>query len=110
MSLKKDIEKGLRDELSELAQKKGEKHLNTSRFGRAGKLKVTINEEAYTQARKDFGYFALVSNRAEDCFETLRKYPFPKRLKKPLRTRKIVWTVHALAFWDGDTLKGRMFC
>ena len=51
MSLKNDIEKGLWDELSESAQKKAEKYLNTSRLGRGGKLKVTINEEAYAQAR-----------------------------------------------------------
>ena len=59
MSLKDDIEKGLWDELSESAQKKAEKYLNTSRLGRGGKLKVTINEDAYAQARKDYGYFAL---------------------------------------------------
>ena len=52
MSLKSDIEKGLWDELSESAQKKAEKYLNTSRLGRGGKLKVTIREEAYAQTRK----------------------------------------------------------
>lgn len=97
MSLKSDIEKGLWDELSESAQKKAEKYLNTSRLGRGGKLKVAINEEAYAQARKDYGYFALVSNKAEDCFEALRKYRLREKMKKPLKIRKIVWMVHALA-------------
>lgn len=44
MSVKSDIEKGLWDELSESAQKKAEEYLNTSRPGRGGKLKVTINK------------------------------------------------------------------
>ena len=50
MSLKNDIEKGLWDELSESAQKKAEKYLNSSLHGRGGKLRVTINEDAYAQA------------------------------------------------------------
>lgn len=54
-SLKSDIEKGLWDELGESAQKKAEKYINTSRLDRGGKRIVTINEEAYAQARKDYG-------------------------------------------------------
>lgn len=85
MSLKNDIEKGLWDELSESAQKKVEKYLNTSRLGRGGKLKVTINEDAYAQARKDYGYFALVSNKAEDCFEALRKYRLREKIEEAFK-------------------------
>lgn len=74
MSLNDDIEKGLLDELSESAHKKAENYLNTSRLGRGGQLKVTIREEAYAQARKNYGFFALVSNKAEGYFKALRKY------------------------------------
>ena len=88
MSLKDDIEKGLWDELSESAQKKAEKYLNTSRLGRGGKLKVTINEDAYAQARKDYGYFALVSNKAEDCFEALRKYCLREKIEEAFKDTK----------------------
>lgn len=68
------VEKGLLDELSESAHKKAENYLNTSRLGRGGQLKVTIREEAYAQTRKNYGFFALVSNKAEGCFKALRKY------------------------------------
>lgn len=88
MSLKRNIEKGLWDELSESAQKKAEKYLNTSRLGRGGKLKVTINEEAYAQARKDYGYFALVSNKAEGCFEALRKYRLREKIEEAFKDTK----------------------
>ena len=88
MSLKSDIEKGLWDELSESAQRKAEKYLNTSRLGRGGKLKVTRNEEVYAQARKDYGYFALVSNEAEDYFEALRKYRLREKIEEAFKDTK----------------------
>ena len=108
MSLKSDLEKGLWDELSESAQKKAEKYLSTSRLGRGGKLKVTINEEAYAQARKDYGYFALVSNKAEDCFEALRKYRLREKIEEAFKDTKIVWTVHALA--SGTEIHSKDVC
>ena len=110
MSLKNDIEKGLWDELSESAQKKAEKYLNTSRLGRGGKLKVTINEDAYAQARKDYGYFAFVSNKAEDCFEALRKYRLREKIEEAFKDTKNRLDGTRTRVWDGDTLKGRMFC
>ena len=110
MSLKSDLEKGLWDELSESAQKKAEKYLSTSRLGRGGKLKVTINEEAYAQARKDYGYFALVSNKAEDCFEALRKYRLREKIEEAFKDTKNRLDGSRTRVWDGDTLKGRMFC
>ena len=110
MSLKNDIEKGLWDELSESAQKKAEKYLNISRLGRGGKLKVAINEEAYAQARKDYGYFALVSNKAEDCFEALRKYRLREKIEEAFKDTKNRLDGTRTRVWDGDSLKGRMFC
>ena len=110
MSLKSDLEKGLWDELSESAQKKAEKYLSTSRLGRGGKLKVTINEEAYAQARKDYGYFALVSNKAEDCFEALRKYRLREKIEEAFKDTKNRLDGSRTRVWDGDTLKGSMFC
>lgn len=59
-----------------------------SRLGRGGKLKVTINEEAYAQARKDYGYFALVSNKAEDCFEALRKHSLREKIEEAFKDTK----------------------
>ncbi|WP_418571994.1 hypothetical protein [Parasutterella sp.] len=110
MSLKNDIEKGLWDELSESAQKKAEKYLNSSLHGRGGKLRVTINEDAYAQARKDDGYFALVSNKAEDCFEALRKYRLREKIEEAFKDTRNRLDGTRTRVWDGDTLKGRMFC
>ena len=59
--------------LRESPQKKAKKYLNTSRLGGGRKHKVTINEGACAQARKDYDYFALVSDTAEDCFEVTKK-------------------------------------
>ena len=103
MSLKSDIEKGLWDELSESAQKKAEKYLNTSRLCSGGKLKVTINKEAYAQARKDYGYFALVSNKAEDCFEALRKYRQREKIEEAFKGTKNRLDGTRTRVWDGDT-------
>lgn len=110
MALRSDIEKGLWDELSESAQKKAEKYLTTSRLGRGGTLKVTINEEAYAQARKDYGYFALISNKAEDCFEALRKYRLREKIEEAFKDTKNRLDGARTRVWDGDTLKGRLFC
>lgn len=105
MSLKSNIEKGLWDELSESAQKKAEKYLNTSRRGRGGKLKVTINEEAFAQARKDYGYFAFVSNKAEDCFEALKKYRLREKIEEAFKDTKNRLDGTRTRGWDGDNLK-----
>ena len=99
MSLKNDIEKGLWDELSESAQKKAEKYLNSSLHGRGGKLRVTINEDAYAQARKDDGYFALVSNKAEDCFEALRKYRLREKIETNPSEPKYVHTKWGVGYY-----------
>jgi len=108
MSLKSDIEKGLGDELSESAQKNAEKYLNTSRLGRGGNLKVTINAEAYAQARKDYGYFSLVSNKDEDCFEALRKYRLREKIEEAKDPKNRLDCTRTRV-WDGDALKGRLF-
>ena len=102
------MKKGLWNELRESAQKKAEKYLNTSRLGRGGELKVTINEEAYTQVRKDYGYFALVSNKAEDCFEALRKYRLREKIEETFKDTKNRDGTRTRV-WDGETLKERMF-
>ncbi len=110
MTLKNDIEMGLWDDLSETAQRKADKYLKISRLGRGGKLKVTINEDAYAQARRDYGYFALVSNKAGDCFEALRNYRLREKIEEAFKDTKNRLDGTRTRVWDGDTLKGRMFC
>lgn len=110
MALKSDVEKGLWNELGESAQKKVEKYLRISRLGRGGKFKVAINEEACAQARKDYGYFALISNKAEDCFEALKKYRLREKIEETFKDTKNRLDGTRPRVCDGDTLKGRMFC
>ena len=110
MTLKNDIEMGLWDDLSETAQRKADKYLKISRLGRGGKLKVTINEDAYAQARRDYGYFALVSNKAGDCFEALRNYRLREKIEEAFKDTKNRLDGMRTRVWDGDTPKGRMFC
>ena len=110
MALKHDVESGLLEDLSEAAQKKVEKYLTLSRVGRGGKLRVAINERAYAEARKDYGYFALLSNKAEDCFEALKKYRLREKIEEAFKDTKNRIDGHRTRVWDGDCLQGRMFC
>lgn len=76
MSLESVIdEKDLWDELSESTQKKAEKYLNPCQLGRGGKLKVTINEEAYAQVRKDYGYSAPCLQQSGGLLRDSKKVP-----------------------------------
>ena len=71
--LKAQIEGG-QTVFTESAQKKIEKYLTCSRKGRGVQLKVGFNDKAITEAKKYFGYFALVSNQAMDTFTALENY------------------------------------
>lgn len=86
------------------------KYLTISRLGRGGKLKVTINEDAYAQARRDYGYFALFSNKAGDCFEALRNYRLQEKIEEAFKDTKNCLDGTRPRVWDVDTLKGCMFC
>lgn len=108
--LKRDIEMGLYDQLSESAKKRAAKYLIISRVGRGGKLRVEINEDASEQAKKDYGYFALISNKAGDCFEALKTYRLREKIEEAFKDTKNRIDGHRTRVWDGDTLKGRMFC
>ena len=75
----------------------------TVRILERNQLKVTINKEAYAQARKDYGYFALVSNKAEDCFEALRKYRQREKIEEAFKGTKNRLDGTRTRVWDGDT-------
>ena len=68
------------------------------------------HKEAYAQARKEYGYFALVSNKPKDCFEALRKYRLREKIEEAFKDTKNRLDGTRTRVWDGDTLKGRMFC
>lgn len=108
--LKNDIENGSYDQLNESAKKKAGKYLIMSRVGRGGKLRVEINDEACERAKEHHGYFALISNKAEDCFEALKKYRLREKIEEAFKDTKNRIDGHRTRVWDGDTLKGRMFC
>lgn len=108
MVLKCNIGKGLWG-LSEAAQKKAEAYLIIIRLSRGAKVKVTIDEEAYAAARTDYGYFALVSNKAKDCFETLKKYRLREKIEEAFKDTKNRLDGNRTRVWDRDTHKGQMF-
>lgn len=105
MSLKSYIEKGLWDELSESAQKR-----RKSASIPAGPAEAEDSKLPYAQAMKDYGYFALVSNKAEDCFKDLRKYHLREKIEEAFKDTKNRLEGTRTRIWDEDTLKGRMFC
>lgn len=109
MQLKGLVERGTED-LSDAARRRAGKFLVVSSRGRGGKLKVSVNEEAYAEAVKDLGYFALVSNKAEDCHEALRKYRLREKIEEAFKDTKNRIDGHRTRVWDGDTLYGRLFC
>lgn len=109
MDLKNRYEQGLDGLLSESAKKRANQFLIVSRVGRGGKEKVTINEERYQEALKNAGYFALVSNQADDTFEALKKYRLREKIEESFRDTKSRLDGARTRVWDDDTLEGRMF-
>ncbi len=73
LELKAQVESGVA-EFTQSAQKKIDKYLACSKMGRGGQLKIGFNDNAIAEAKKYFGYFALVSNQAMDTFTALEDY------------------------------------
>ena len=78
LELKAQIEEGITD-FTPAAQRKIEKYLTCSRQGRGGLLKVDFNDPAIAEAKKYFGYFALVSNQTINTFTALENYRLQKK-------------------------------
>jgi len=108
IGLRKSIEKGIKVEgLSDATQKKVKKYLHIKRWG--SKVTVSYNESACREAKKHFGYFALVSNCEKDQFECLRKYRKRETIESFFESYKQRADGARPRVWDSVTLRGRLF-
>jgi transposase len=108
IELRRNIEEGFKTEdLPENVQKKAAKYLYIKRWG--DKSYVTFNEAACKEAKKHFGYFALVSNCEKDTFECLRKYRKRETIESYFESMKRRADGTRVRVWDTDTLRGRTF-
>jgi hypothetical protein len=108
LELKAQIEGG-QTEFTESAQKKIDKYLTCSRKGRGGKLKVGFNDKAIAEAKKYFGYFALVSNQAMDTFTALENYRLREKIEELFAVQKGRLDGARPRTWYPDNLRGRQF-
>ena len=108
LELKAQVEEG-KTEFTESAQKKIDKYLNCSRKGRGGHLKVSFNDEAIAEAKKYFGYFALVSNQAMETFTALENYRLREKIEELFAVQKGRLDGARPRTWYPDNLRGRQF-
>lgn len=107
--LKKLLEAGNSD-FSDAAKRRIDQYLIVSKSPTTTKPVVSFNEEHCSQAQQNYGYFALLSNKAEPVFDTLRKYRLREKVEEAFRTTKGALDGHRCRVWGDETLKGRQFC
>ncbi|MCQ2379768.1 MAG: transposase [Victivallaceae bacterium] len=108
LKLKKQLEDGETD-FTQSAQRKIDRFFVLSKLGRGGHLKVGFNEEAIAEARKYFGYFALVGNQQMDTFEALENYRLREKIEEAFADQKGSLDSRKPRVWYPDNLRGRMF-
>lgn len=108
LELKAQIEDGIVD-FTPAAQRKIEKYLICSRQGRGGILKVGFHDSAIAEAKKYFGYFALVSNQAIDTFSALENYRLREKIEELFAVQKGRLDGARPRTWYPDNLRGRQF-
>ncbi len=108
LELKAQMEDG-RLEFTKSAQKKIDKYLICSRKGRRGQLKVGFNDQAIAEAKKYFGYFALVSNQTMDTFTALENYRLREKVEELFAVQKGRLDGARPRTWYPDNLRGRQF-
>lgn len=108
VELKNVIESGVPvEELPEASQRKAEKYLSIRHWG--GKISVTSNDSACQDAYRYHGFFALVSNKDKEPFESLRKYRKREAIESFFEAEKQHADGTRPRVWNTDTLRGRMF-
>ncbi len=108
LDLKTQVEEGA-SEFTKSAQKKIEKFLVCSKKGRGGRLKITFNNEAISEAKKYFGYFVLVSNQTMDTFVALENYRLREKIEELFSVQKGGLDGARPRTWYPDNLRGRQF-
>ena len=108
LELKAQIEEGITDFMP-AAQRKIEKYLTCSRQGRGGLVKVGFNDPAIAEAKKYFGYFALVSNQTINTFTALENYRLREKIEELFAVQKGELDGARPRTWYPDNLRGRQF-
>ena len=108
LELKAQIEEGT-TEFTKSAQRKIDKYLICSKNGRGGKLKVGFHDKAIAQAKKYFGYFALISNQVMDTFTALENYRLREKIEELFAVQKGSLDGARPRTWYPDNLRGRQF-
>jgi len=107
-NLPDNVEKGINlEDLTKTIHDKVKKYLYIKRWG--NKIHVSYNEAACKEAKKYFGYFALVSNCEKDPFECLRKYRKRATIESFFESMKQRADGTRVRVWDSNTLRGRLF-
>jgi len=108
LELKAQMEAGV-TEFTKSAQNKIAKYLVCSKMGRGGEAKIGFNDDAITEAKKYFGYFALVSNQAMDTFAALGDYRLREKIEELFADQKGGLDGARPRTWYPDNLRGRQF-
>ena len=108
LELKAQVEDGVA-EFTKSAQRKIDRYLVCSKKGRGGQVKVGFNDKATTEAKKYFGYFALVSNQSMDTFTALEDYRLREKIEELFAVNKGELDGARPRTWHPDNLRGRQF-
>jgi hypothetical protein len=108
LDLKAQLEAGVA-EFTATARRKIDKYLICTKKGSGGRLTVGFNDPAIAEAKKYFGYFALVSNRAMDRFEALENYRLREKIEELFAVQKGGLDGARPRTWYPDNLRGRQF-
>ncbi len=76
----------------------------------AGKLSVTMDDQAIIEESKYYGCFVLVSNEAMETFSALREYQLRERTEEGFRMDKQYNDAHVTRSKTTPSLEGRLFC
>ena len=108
LELKAQIEDGA-VEFTKSAQRKIDKYLVCAKKGRDGQMKVAFKDESIAEAKKYFGYFALVSNQTMDTFAALENYRLREKIEELFAVQKGGLDGAKPRTWYPDNLRGRQF-
>jgi hypothetical protein len=72
-------------------------------------MKVAFNDQAIAEAKKYFGYFALVSNQNKDTFVALENYRLREKIEELFAVQKGGLDGARPRTWYPDNLRGRQF-
>ncbi len=77
---------------------------------RGSKITTTIREDAWKEAQKNFGIFALLSNKKTETFEALYEYRLREKIEEAYRLQKSQPDGKRTRVWYDDNYMGRVFC